>query len=674
MKKYIQLLFPVLLSVCYCGAQNAELWGTTVHGGTTTGGSIFSYNLCSGSYTVRYTFDSTYYSGCCAQGGLTQANNGLLYGLTYSCGDYDGGILYSYNIATGSLTPLHSFGNGTDGNEPWFTTPIQASNGLLYGMTWLGGADTFGTIFSYNPVNNAYAVVHNFAWGDSDGAYPFGSNLLQVNDSLLYGMTSEGPSGGTIFSFNINTNQEKMLAQCGGGAEGTLYHASNGLYYGFTEEGGLYDDGTIFSFNDVTDSVTELYAFGGEGIGLMWAAGRPIQIGDSLLCGVLRGSQIGYGGAIFSFNIFTDTMIILNFMDYDPARAEPIGYFTMGPDSLWYVNCSGNSNSNNYGAIMRYDPATNTILNVHDFMNVPDGAYPGQGLLLINDTILSCVPQSYTTSQSICQGDTLYWGNHAYAQAGVYVDTLAQAGCGQCDSIVTLTLTVRSSPPPSYVYDTICSNQQPSYFGNQLLDTTGIYVAHFYSADNCDSMVTLNLTVKPAPYVWFTWDSLVNSGTFFYFNGDTTYAEWCATTGEVVKLSGGSPPGGVYGDGGWLVNNNVITAPASGANDAVTYTYTAPNGCSANAYLNLDITVCTDIRDVNSGFSIYLYPNPATDLLYIQTEGIQPQTTHIYNVSGQLVSATPFAPQIDVSALSAGVYVVEVSAAEGTARRRFVKF
>ena len=673
MKKYVQLLLPALFCIYNCGAQNPELWGSTVHGGNTGAGVSFSYSLCNGGYTVRYSFDSLYYSGCCAQGGLLRASDGLLYGITYSCGAYDDGVLYSYSIATDSLIALHYFGNGTDGSQPWFASLTQASNGLLYGMTEYGGTDTFGTIFSYNPANHAYAVVHNFALGDSDGAFPETSNLIQANDSLLYGMTSLGPyGGGTIFSFNINTNQEKVMASCGGDAEGTLCHASNGLYYGVTSGGGGFEEGTLFSFNDVTDSVTTLYLFANSDEGISHPAGQLLQVGDSLLYGITRASLHGYGGSIFSYNIFTDTLIFLHLIDYDPALAEPIGYLTLGPDGRIYINCSGDGTGSNYGGIMRYDPVSNTILTVHAFGGV-DGEYPGQRLILINDTIKTCtLSKAYTSHHTICTGDTLYQGSHAYTQPGVYTDTLVHAGCGLCDSIVTLTLAVLTTPPPVYVYDTVCNNQ-PYFLDGRWLDTTGVYTTHLYSSNYCDSIVILNLMVKPAPQVSFSWDSMFAAGTLTIYGADSTYAEWCATAGQRVPLLGGYPPGGVYSDGGNWVSNNMLVSANVVATDGVTYTWTAPNGCSSFASLNLYITICFDIDEVNAGFNMSLHPNPASDLLYIQTQGIQPQTTSIYNVSGQLVSAAAFTPQVDVSALAPGVYLMEVNATGATARRRFVK-
>jgi len=106
---------------------------------------------------------------------------------------------------------------------------------------------------------------------------------------------------------------------------------------------------------------------------------------------------------------------------------------------------------------------------------------------------------------------------------------------------------------------------------------------------------------------------------------------------------------------------------------------------TANIYFDLNSAVVTNIAVSTvelptaiapltaNELSVKIYPNPASDILYIQTQNIQPQTLSIHDVNGQLVSTMRFVPQVDVSNLAPGVYLIEVSAPEGVARRRFVK-
>ena len=78
---------------------------------------------------------------------------GNLYGTTY-----DGGIHYSGTVF--ELTPRegggwtetvsHSFGNGTDGYEPYAGLIIDAA-GNLSGTTVEGGIHGYGTVFEITP-------------------------------------------------------------------------------------------------------------------------------------------------------------------------------------------------------------------------------------------------------------------------------------------------------------------------------------------------------------------------------------------------------------------------------------------------------------------------------------------------------------------------------------------
>lgn len=76
------------------------------------------------------------------------------------------------------------------------------------------------------------------------------------------------------------------------------------------------------------------------------------------------------------------------------------------------------------------------------------------------------------------------------------------------------------------------------------------------------------------------------------------------------------------------------------------------------------------IDDLNA-IHATIYPNPATDQLFISSDVIVTDYS-IVNLAGQVVS-TGEGSIADLSALQAGVYVVTISSDQGTATRRFVK-
>jgi uncharacterized repeat protein (TIGR03803 family) len=87
---------------------------------------------------------------------------------------------------------LHSFGNGTDGQEP--LAALIGVNGTLYGTTARGGAyagsgDEGGTVYSFHASNDTERVLHNFG-RRSDGSIPVAP--LTEMDGTLYGTTISG--------------------------------------------------------------------------------------------------------------------------------------------------------------------------------------------------------------------------------------------------------------------------------------------------------------------------------------------------------------------------------------------------------------------------------------------------------------------------------------------------
>ncbi|MFM7912149.1 MAG: hypothetical protein ACKO9W_08180, partial [Bacteroidota bacterium] len=96
-------------------------------------------------------------------------------------------------------------------------------------------------------------------------------------------------------------------------------------------------------------------------------------------------------------------------------------------------------------------------------------------------------------NSSICQGETVTFGSQLLSSAGVYSRTIPSSN--GCDSLITLTLTVRPNSTAA-ISASICEGQ--SYgFGTQSLTAAGTYNRTVPSANGCDSVITLALTVRP---------------------------------------------------------------------------------------------------------------------------------------------------------------------------------
>src|SRR5258705_7215426 len=99
------------------------------------------------------------------------ASDGKLYGTTAEGGIADAGTLYKVSKDGSGLTLLHSFVGGTgDGKVP-LGSLVEASNGVLYGTTALGGSNNSGTLFRINKDGSSYFVLRHIT-NAAQGASP----------------------------------------------------------------------------------------------------------------------------------------------------------------------------------------------------------------------------------------------------------------------------------------------------------------------------------------------------------------------------------------------------------------------------------------------------------------------------------------------------------------------
>ncbi len=95
--------------------------------------------------------------------------------------------------------------------------------------------------------------------------------------------------------------------------------------------------------------------------------------------------------------------------------------------------------------------------------------------------------------QTICDGDSFLLGNRTLRESGMYIDTLQTVN--GCDSIVEVNLNVSASINDTLDV-TICDNEV-FIFDGRFLDDPGTYQATFTSSTGCDSLVTVNLSTRP---------------------------------------------------------------------------------------------------------------------------------------------------------------------------------
>lgn len=258
---------------------NGKLYGMTTIGGTSNMGVLFEYDYLTKIFTKKIDFDDVA-KGNEAYGSLMKASNGKLYGMTHSGGTYNKGILFEYDPATEIFTKKIDFDGTLKGSFPYGSV-MQANNGKLYGMTKYGGSFNKGVLFEYDILTDSLIAKINFD-GINKGENPFGS-LIQANNGLLYGMTRIGGTLdlGTIFEYNT-TNDNLTRKISFNGTKGSypmssLMQAGNGKLYGMADRGGLQDKGALFEYDIQSNGYTKKLDFGGT-IGEAPGYGNLIEV------------------------------------------------------------------------------------------------------------------------------------------------------------------------------------------------------------------------------------------------------------------------------------------------------------------------------------------------------------------------------------------------------------
>jgi len=261
-------------------ASNGDFYGTTsgslISDNTTCTpaggagcGTVFKITPA-GKLTTLYTFCS---QPNCADGAfpsaaLMQATNGDLYGTTALEGPNldSAGTIFKIT-PTGDLTTLVTLCSQTycsDGELP-VAPLLQAANGDLYGTTEHGGISGAGTVFQMT-LGGTLSTLYTFcsqSLNCGDGGVPLGA-VIQGTDGNFYGGTSlfgasnvaEGAAG-TAFQLTPSGVLTVLHTFCatnddcpdGLSPNGALLQATNGDFYGTTEQGGAHNGGEIFLLN-----------------------------------------------------------------------------------------------------------------------------------------------------------------------------------------------------------------------------------------------------------------------------------------------------------------------------------------------------------------------------------------------------------------------------------------
>jgi uncharacterized repeat protein (TIGR03803 family) len=355
---------------------------------------------------------------------LIQGSDGNLYGVRFggstdTPSSFQGGSLFRISTSD-TLTNLYVFstnGFGTiTNNGVGPTALVSATDGNLYGATWLGGPISIistnssnggsatisggqGTIFetstsgkltslySFPGVYTETNTANPSALGISsciNGVQPGG--LIQGSDGNLYGVTMAlpfwpGVGTGTVFQAATNGNVNTLYSFSGydGAYPGTLIQGADGNVYGTTFYGGsdydgsnLYSgEGTVFGIDPSSGDLWTEYDFsegGGE------APNALLQGIDGNLYGTTAGGG-GGGGTIFATTPSSGVIETLYSFGYSTATngLTPSSLLQGSDENFYGTTVAGGTAG--LGTVFELD--TNGVLTtLYAFTGGADGASP----------------------------------------------------------------------------------------------------------------------------------------------------------------------------------------------------------------------------------------------------------------------------------------------------------
>lgn len=252
-------------------ASDGWLYGTTTSGGTEDEGTIFRFLPGNDEIETLYHFTPNVEDGASTSAGLLEASNGLMYGVSRSGGEFGLGSIFSFDPLTQVYTQLFSFnpdGSGFGADDAL----IEGSDGLLYGVNPFAGNNNItdfprGTLFSIEKDGSNYTVIKQFD-NDLDG-FP-GGPVLELEDGVLYGSIGNGANllEGGLYRISTDGNNFEIIhtftPETGiTPRDELLYEASTEWLYGFCTRGGNDGAGTIFRLNPVDLTFEKLADMGG---------------------------------------------------------------------------------------------------------------------------------------------------------------------------------------------------------------------------------------------------------------------------------------------------------------------------------------------------------------------------------------------------------------------------
>jgi uncharacterized repeat protein (TIGR03803 family) len=382
-----------------------------------------------GTISTLYAFATTGDESAQMFAGVIQANDGNLYGTSYTGGAHGAGTLFRLTLA-GQYTRLHSFGETATSASLPYTGLVQAPDGNLYGTTLLGGTNNKGAIYRISLSGSNFEVVHQFS--GTDGENPQGQ-LMVGGDGALYGTTVVGGAAGKGAIYKITTAGSFTLLYSfpslsafnsagnafnatGAYPKAGLLLAADGNYYGTAWKGGTEGYGTLFRMTPAGD-VAVLHAFAGAIAGGALPQSTVVQdVAGNFYGTTLAGGHQDKGTAwrVSSSGQFS---LLHGFVDLGVDGSSPFAGLLLANGSIYGASIA--DTAANKGTLFKLDLGSNGVLPVA-FAISPEEIVRGSNATI---TWSSLTAASCTAGGAWTNGTVATSGTQTVAPllAGIYI-------------------------------------------------------------------------------------------------------------------------------------------------------------------------------------------------------------------------------------------------------------
>ncbi len=378
------------------------LYGTAQAGGTGANGTVFSLNTDGTGLQALKNFSpdpgGINSDGAAPDGTLVLSGN-VLYGTTVNGGSSAMGTVFSLNTSTLAFSTLHAFTGGSDGAGPH--SGLVLSGGWLFGTAAGGGAHGFGAVFGLTTSGSTFSNVYSFT-GGSDGMTPYAG--LVISGNTLYGTAYFGgnPGFGTVFSVNTNGSGFNALYQFDGAGSGGYPVASlllsGGTLYGATGgatgvEDAAGGNGTLFSISTTGSGFSNIFTFTYSDAA---SPGAGLIVSGNTLYGTTFSGGAGGNGTVYKVNPDGSGYAILK--NFSPFGSDPFSLLVTNADGAnpqaGLVAAGGMLYGTTYyggtggaGTIFAVSTNGTGFTNLYNFTGAADGGNP-QGTLVLSGNIL----------------------------------------------------------------------------------------------------------------------------------------------------------------------------------------------------------------------------------------------------------------------------------------------